>query len=129
MEHISFLKNIQARAFLAVSAVTAVIPAAASAATNCGDNVNGVICNPLGTVTDVPNLVNTIMGYVTRIGGVIAIFAFIYSGYRFVAARGNTEELKTAKNIFFNTVIGVAILLGASLLASLVVSTIKNLQS
>ena len=89
----------------------------------------GVIQNPLKGITDIPTLVATILGYVVRIGGVIAIFAFIYSGYKFVAARGNQDELSTAKTIFFNTCIGVAVLLGAQLIASIIVNTIKNVQS
>lgn len=92
-------------------------------------NTTGVIANPLGTVTSIPNLIAELLGYVVKIGGVIAIFAFIYSGYKFVAARGNPKELEVAKTIFINTCIGVAILLGAQLIASIIVGTIKNLQS
>ncbi len=89
----------------------------------------GVIQNPLKNITDVPTLVNTILGYVLEVGSVVAIVAFIYSGYKFVAARGNPEGLKKAKDIFFNTCIGVAILLGAKIIATIIISTIKNLQS
>ena len=90
----------------------------------------GVITNPLNGVTDIPTFVSTIMSkYIVPAGGIIAIFAFIYSGYKFVAARGNEKELGEAKTIFYNTCIGVAILLGAELIASIIVGTIKNLQS
>ena len=84
------------------------------------------IQNPL-KYNDIPSLVNQILGYVLEIGGVIAIFAFIYSGYRFVAAQGNTEKLKEAREVFFGTCIGVAILLGAKLIATIIVSTLNNL--
>jgi len=89
----------------------------------------GVIQNPLGNLTSIPSLVATIMGYVVRIGGVIAIFAFIYSGYKFVAARGNSDKLEEARNIFFGTCIGVAVLLGAQIIASIIVGSVRNLQS
>ncbi|MFA5764054.1 MAG: hypothetical protein WC915_04540 [archaeon] len=84
------------------------------------------IQNPLKGVGNITGLVSSMMVYVTRIGGVIAIFAFIYSGFLFVKAQGNPEGLKTAKTVFKNTVIGVAILLGAQLIASIVVGTIKS---
>lgn len=111
---------------LAVSFLAIFTPSVSSAQTG---TVNGVIQNPLNGIKDVPTLVSTIMADVVKVGGVIAIFAFIYSGYKFVEARGNSTELETAKKIFFNTCIGVAILLGAELIAFLIVTTIKNLQS
>ncbi len=87
------------------------------------------IQNPLPGITNIPNLVHTILGYVVQVGGVIAICAFIYSGFKFVQARGNEKGLEEAKNIFFYTCIGVAILLGAQVIASIVVGTITNVQS
>ena len=89
----------------------------------------GTICNPLDKLgTDIPGLISIVLGYVVRIGGVVAIFAFIYAGFRFVQARGNPTELKTAREIFKNTVLGVAILLGAQIIASIIVGTINNLR-
>lgn len=85
-----------------------------------------VITNPLGS-TSVPNLIAEILGYVTKVGGVVAICAFIWIGWRFIAAQGNTSKLSEAKKDFFYVIIGVAILLGAQLLAYLVVNTIKSL--
>ena len=128
-----YYKQIQSRVFIFLISLSAVlIPSISSAQTPCPNstgNTTGVICNPLGRVSDIPTLVSNIMGYVVKIGGVVAIFAFIYSGYKFVAARGNESELEKAKEIFFNTCIGVAILLGAQIIASIVVTTIKGLQS
>lgn len=85
--------------------------------------------NPLGNLVDIPGFVNSLLGYVVRIGGIISIFAFMYTGYLFVKARGNESELGKAKTAFYNTCIGVAILLGAQLIASIIVGTIKNLKS
>ena len=86
------------------------------------------IQNPLGGGTDIPKFISMILGYVVKIGGVIAIFAFIWSGFLYVKAQGNTEELKEAKEVFKNTCIGVAILLGAQLIASIIVGTINSLR-
>ena len=121
------MKKIYAYVFTSFASVLAIsVPSISSAA--CADGSTGVICNPLKNVSDIPSLVKTIMGYVVQIGGVIAIFAFIYAGYKFVEAQGKPEELKKAKDIFFYTCIGVAILLGAQVIASLVVGTINNIQ-
>ena len=86
------------------------------------------ITNPLKDINTVEEFVSKILDYVVKIGGIIAIFAFIYVGYLFVEARGKPEGLKTAKSAFINTVIGVALLLGAQLVSKMIVSTIENLK-
>ena len=86
------------------------------------------IQNPLKGGTDIASFVNMILGYVVRIGGVVAIFAFIYTGFLFVKAKGSPKGLDDAKNVFFNTVIGVAILLGAQIISSIIIGTINSLK-
>jgi len=54
----------------------------------------------------------------------IAVVFVVYSGFLFVAAQGNSEELAKAKRNFFWTIIGVALLLGAWALAVLIKGTI-----
>jgi hypothetical protein len=87
------------------------------------------IQNPLKGLNDIPSFVSSILTDVTNVGGIVAIFAFIYAGYKFVAARGNPTELESARDIFINTCIGVAVLLGARLIAAIIVGTISNLKS
>ena len=86
------------------------------------------IANPLKGTTSISGFITTVLGYVVKIGGVVAIFAFIWSGFKFVQAQGNEKELGEAKNIFINTCIGVAILLGAQLISSIIVGTLKSLS-
>lgn len=87
-----------------------------------------VIQNPLGKLNSVPVFVSDLLSYVVKIGGIVAIFAFIYSGFLFVKARGNPGELTKANTVFKNTIIGVVVLLGAQLIASIIIGTIKNLK-
>ena len=54
----------------------------------------------------------------------IAVVFIVYSGFLFITAQGNGEKLTQAKNNFFWTIIGVALLLGAWALAMLIQSTI-----
>ena len=85
--------------------------------------------NPLGKdKTSIPNFIASILGGVVKIGGIFAIFAFIWAGFLFVKAQGNPEGLKTAREVFKNTCIGVAVLLGAQLIASIIVGTINSLK-
>jgi len=86
------------------------------------------IANPLKGGTDIPKFISMILGYVVKIGGVVAIFAFIWAGFLFVRAQGNPKALDDARNVFINTCIGVAILLGAQLIASIIVGTLNSLK-
>lgn len=86
------------------------------------------ITNPLGEKNNsIPALVHQVMGYIVQVGGTVAIFAFIYSGFLFVQARGNPTKLEDARKTFVNICIGVAILLGAQVIATIVTGTIESL--
>jgi len=92
-----------------------------------GGQAKTTIKNPLGdnnkTVEDV---LMKIMDLVVILGTIVVVFFIIYSGYKFVTARGNPAEVTKAKDIFFATVIGGAILLGADVIATVVVNTVKT---
>ena len=54
------------------------------------------------------------------IGGVLAVLAFIYSGFLYVTAQGNESKLATAHKALLYTSIGTAVLLGSWVLANLI---------
>jgi Na+-driven multidrug efflux pump len=85
------------------------------------------INNPL-QFKDVKDLVTSILGYVVKIGSIIAIFAFVWCGFLFVQAQGNPEAIKKAKEYLKYTILGVFILLGAQLIATIVSGTIKSIS-
>ena len=51
----------------------------------------------------------------------------MYVGFKFVAARGNTQELASARQAFFYTVIGTLLILGAQLIAEILSGTLKEI--
>jgi hypothetical protein len=84
------------------------------------------IKNPLGDEnTSVHDLLVRVMNLVAMVGGIVVVFFIIYSGYTLVMARGNPEGLKKGKEMLFATIIGGAILLGADVIANVVVNTVK----
>lgn len=89
--------------------------------------VSAQIQNPLQGGTDIPKFISMILTYLVRIGGIVATFAFIWSGYLFVKSSGNESELTKAKEVFVNTCIGTALLLGAQLIATIITGTITGL--
>ncbi len=90
-----------------------------------GGGSSATIQNPLGT-NSVEGLLLKIMDLVVKVGSIIVVFFIIYSGYKFVTARGNESEVTKAKDTFWATIIGAAILLGAKVIAEVVVNTVKT---
>jgi hypothetical protein len=82
---------------------------------------------PLVGITSIGQFLGRVVDIFVLIGTPIAVLALIYAGFLFVTARGNEAQLTSAKKTFLYTVIGIAILLGAKVLADLVVNTIANI--
>lgn len=83
--------------------------------------------NPLTGVNSFGELIQKILRVVVDIGVPVATLFIIYSGFLFVKAQGNPEKLKEAKETFFWTIIGTAVLLGAWVLAQAIKGTIESL--
>lgn len=64
-----------------------------------------------------------------NVGLVVSVCFIIYSGFLFVTARGNDGQITKAKTNFFWTVIGVAILLGASVVVDIVTGAVGSINS
>ena len=97
-----------------------------------GDNpVHIQIENPFGHgINSLFGLLQTVIeDILLPIGGVLAVLAFIYSGFLFVTAQGNENKLKDAKNALLNTAIGTAVLLGSWTIASVIENTINQLKT
>jgi len=72
-------------------------------------------------------LIKRIAQEIRPIAITFSVVFIIYSGFLFVTASGNQEKLKSAKTTFTWTIVGTAIVVGASLLAEVVINTIRNL--
>ena len=84
--------------------------------------------NPFKGGNSLFELLKSIMNdIVLPIGGVLAVLAFIYSGFLYVTAQGNEEQLKTAHKALLYTSIGTAILLGSWVLVNVICETIGQL--
>lgn len=65
---------------------------------------------------------------VLPIGAIVVVFYIIYAGFLFVKARGNAEELETAKRALLHAVIGAAIILGSMTIALAIKGTICQIS-
>lgn len=84
------------------------------------------LCNPL-KANNFKELVQSIANFVVTIAIPFVVIFLIYSGFLFVKSRGNETELKKAKETFYWTILGAAVVIGAYALASAVVHFAQSL--
>jgi hypothetical protein len=76
----------------------------------------------------IPELLAQLLDLVVMVAVPIAILFLIYAGFLFVSARGSEEKLTKAKSVLLYTVIGIALIVGAALLANVIQGTVGQLQ-
>ncbi|MDD2934921.1 MAG: hypothetical protein PHX25_00405 [Candidatus Pacebacteria bacterium] len=84
------------------------------------------IDNPLNA-SSIQGLIDLIIKAMIEIGTPIAILFLIYSGFLYVKAMGKPAEITKATQAFTWTLVGIAVLLGASILAKVIAGTINQL--
>ncbi len=92
--------------------------------------INVTIENPLDCGQDctlVDFLKKIVDELVLPIGAILAVLAFIYTGFLFVMAQGNPGKLTTARTALLYTVVGTALLLGAWVFANVIRGTVNSL--
>lgn len=94
-------------------------------------SLNVRVMNPLGDSpnTNFESILARILDLVQKIALPIVVLMVIYSGFKYVIARGNPEAVEKAHQSLTWTLVGAAVLLGANLISSLLVDTVKNLSS
>lgn len=103
-------------------------------ASRVGDDLGGAsrgpgtkLINPVG-FKSLGALIAAILDIIVQIAVPIAALFLIYSGYLFVYAQGDETKLGTAKSIFLWTMVGIAVILGAKILASVIENTINQFK-
>ncbi|HRH25310.1 MAG TPA: pilin [Candidatus Paceibacterota bacterium] len=84
------------------------------------------INNPL-KVDTIEGAIQLFMNMVLRIALPFIIVFFIWSGLNFILARGNAEKIKTAKKMFWYTIIGSLLILGAWTITNAIIGTVNSI--
>ncbi len=97
--------------------------------TSTGLDIQVKLNNPLNdSIKSIPDLIVKILKIVRTIAIPIVVLLIIWAGFKFVWARGNPTELTKAREALMWTLIGAAILLGATLLVEIIKGTVKELS-
>lgn len=85
--------------------------------------------NPLKDgFTSIPDFLAALLGVVIYIAKPIIVIMIIYSGFLFIKAQGKPEDLTTARKAIMWTLIGAAVILGASLLSNAISGTVDEIR-
>ena len=95
-----------------------------------GVNLNVKINNPLNSnINTIPQFIQAILNIVITVGVPVVTLAIIWTGFKFVMAQGNKDELEVAKKALMYTLIGAALLLGSWIIAQAIGSTVAQITS
>ncbi len=78
--------------------------------------------NPLN-VSSVPELLDRFFQAILIIVVPFAVLFIVYAGFRLILARGNPKELATAKRQLLYTLLGIAIVISASIIINILIDT------
>ncbi len=84
--------------------------------------------NPL-KVNTIQGAIKLFMDTVVKIAIPFIVVFFIWSGINFILARGNATKIGEAKQMFWYTVIGTLLILGAWAITDAIVGTINSIAS
>lgn len=80
-------------------------------------------------VTSGPSISQTIgqvIGYILSFVGVIFLVLIIYAGFTWMLARGNEAEVKKAKDLMYDAIIGLIIIMSAYAITAFVGGQLAN---
>ena len=83
-------------------------------------SVGEIPYDPETDPTSVAVIIGTIIYWFMSILGIIFMAFMIYAGYLWLSARGNKETVDKSRKIMTDAIIGLAIVLGAAAITSLV---------
>lgn len=88
--------------------------------------LNVKLKNPL-KVDTIEDAIKFIVNTLIKIALPVIVLFFIWSGLKFVLAQGKPEEIKKAKNIFWYTIIGTLLILGAWTITNAIIGTVNSI--
>lgn len=84
--------------------------------------------NPLGEKnSDLKTLIDNVIQIFLDFFAIVAVIYLVYGGFLFIKAQGNPEALNDAKTNIMWAIIGLAVILGAKAVSTIITNTIKSL--
>lgn len=84
--------------------------------------------NPL-KVSTIQEAIKFFLNTIMKIALPFIVVFFIWSGLKFILARGNPKAIEEAKNMFLYTIIGTLLILGAWAITNAIIGTVNTITS
>jgi hypothetical protein len=79
-----------------------------------------------GNVTQVETFIRNIITLAAGLAGLVAAGFFVFGGFVYITSSGNPERLEKAKHTLIYSAIGLAVVIGAFVLANIVTDIAHN---
>ena len=90
---------------------------------------NGVVINGVGkecTFADLITGVNAVVGWMIKTGLIVSALVFAWAGWLMIEGSDNPNQIKRAKQMMLDVLIGLVIMLSAWLIINLVLTALTN---
>jgi hypothetical protein len=132
----SFLHRHHVRSGLRIASAAAVLAAIVLLALAAGPALAGEIIDapvgdplrPLGQ-TDIPTLIGKVIRFILGVTGSIALVMFIYGGFLWMTAAGNTQQVDKGKKALIWSVLGLLAVFGSYSVLNLVYRALPGVSS
>ena len=85
--------------------------------------------NPLGDVDSLEEVLVALLNAFIVIAIPIIVFVIVYSGFLYVSARGNAEQIKKATTSLTYAIIGAVLILGAVVLSEILANIVRSFEA
>lgn len=107
-----------------VDGTSACVPISAGGGGAGGGGSSTELRNPLGTVTDISQIVGNVLRALFGILGSIALLMFIYGGFTWLTSGGAAEKIQKGKDTMVWAVLGIAIVFAAYTIVNFVIDAL-----
>ncbi len=91
---------------------------------------NFTIDDPFGNkYKSVTEIIAKFIDFIINLGIVAVVLFFVYTGFQFVAAKGNPDAINKAKTSMMWTVVGTLVLIGGKVLVKVLENTLSGLTT
>lgn len=88
--------------------------------------INDPFGNKYKSVTEI---IAKFIDFIINLGIVAVVLFFVYTGFQFVAAKGNPDAINKAKTSMMWTVVGTLVLIGGKVLVKVLENTLSGLTT
>jgi len=74
----------------------------------------------------ITQLFTNLLNLGVAVGGAVCAFFLMWAGYQYMSAGSNSRQMEGAKQALFNALAGLAIIIGAKLIAGMIVSAMAG---